>query len=67
MWCCVTRATSKEGQHSPGCDAVSERGSCPNHRIISHDAEGAPEQRWCDFCGRDTAGTKVGLGAGRWS
>lgn len=63
MFCCALAAA--EQGHSPDCEFSAPRGTCVNHRIIAHDAEGL--ERWCDFCGRDANDVKVRRGSGTWT
>lgn len=63
MFCCTLFATGL-GTHDPECETNAPSGTCANHRVIAHDTAGV--KRWCDFCGKDDAGVKVGNAAGGW-
>jgi hypothetical protein len=63
MFCCTINAADP-GKHSPDCETQAPKGSCPNHRIKSHDQAGL--MRWCDFCGQDAEGVQIKRGAGGW-
>lgn len=39
---------------------------CAQHRLKAHDAEGAPEMRWCPSCGKDDSGVQRAPGNGGW-
>jgi hypothetical protein len=60
--CCVGIVTHKV--HSADCETLAPAGSCHNHRVIAHDAEGL--ERWCQFCGKDDEGVKIKRGTGGW-
>lgn len=39
---------------------------CAQHRSVPHDAAGDPEHHWCNSCGRNDKGERLGTANGGW-